>query len=271
MEYLNSKRIAKKYNFSPKKKFGQNFLVKKEIVKKIISGADIKKNEIIIEIGPGLGVITREIAKDAKTFIVIEKDRELAKILKEEIRRFNSVKVINKDVLKMKNFLHHFSADNKRYKVIANLPFYASIPIIKIFLGLRNKPKKIVVILQKELAQRIIAKPPKTNSLAVFFQFYASIKIICYVPKNSFWPEPEVDGAIISLTPKKGNIDEKLLEIVKDGFSQPRKKLINNLLKKNMAKKENLLIAFKKARIDPSQRAESLSLNDWLKLSEMLK
>ncbi len=272
-DLLNSKKIAQKYNFSPKKHFGQNFLVKKAAIKKIINSLALNKEDTIIEIGPGLGALTKKIAEKAKEVIAVEKDERAFKILKEELKNFDNLKIINKDILKLDIFLP------KKYKVVANLPFYASIPIIKIFLEKEPFPEKMVFVIQKELAQRICAKPPKINSLAVFIQLQSSPSIISYISKESFWPKPEVDGAIIEIKKKKkGGIikfnkeeKEKILKIVKAGFSQPRKKLITNLIKEYKIDKEKISSIFEKAKFSQTTRAEALSINDWLKLSKVLK
>jgi 16S rRNA (adenine1518-N6/adenine1519-N6)-dimethyltransferase len=159
------------------------------------------------------------------------------------------------------------------YKLVANLPYYITSPVIRKFLEIENPPKEIILMIQKEVAQRICAKPPHMNLLAVAVQFYARPKIISYVSKNSFYPQPKVDSAIIRITPKKTSEinTQRFFDLVRIGFSSKRKFLINNLTAKVKSQKSKVKNIFKKVGLDPKIRAENLSVNDWLKLYEILK
>jgi 16S rRNA (adenine1518-N6/adenine1519-N6)-dimethyltransferase len=257
----NIRNLLKQYNIKPSKRLGQNFLIDKAIVKKIIKTADIKASDNIIEIGPGIGTITQELAKA----IVIEKDREMVKILKQTIK--NNIEIVQKDILK-------YEIKIKDYKVIGNIPFYLTAPLIRKLLESKNPPKEITLIIQKEVAQRICAKPPKMSILAVSVQLYAKPRIISYVSKKSFWPCPKVDSAIIKISDISSDIevDKSLLfKIVKAGFSQPRKQIINNLSKKLKLNKEEIELWLLKNNIQPKQRAETLSIDDWIKLTNTYK
>ena len=205
------KEILKKYQIKPSKKFGQNFLIDKSVIRKFIRATDLKPTDTILEIGPGIGTITQEIARKAKTVIAVEKDRKMCEILKETLKDFKNIKIINNDILKF-----NFSSYELRvvsYKIIANLPFSLTAPVIKKFLeDVEIKPQQMILIIQKEVAQRICpprsprgeAGPPrrarssgeagpqvKMNLLAVLVQFYAQAKIIDYISKNSFGPNPK--------------------------------------------------------------------------------
>jgi 16S rRNA (adenine1518-N6/adenine1519-N6)-dimethyltransferase len=165
---------------------------------------------------------------------------------------------------------------NSKFKIVGNLPFYLTAPLIRKFLENKNKPELMVLLTQKEVAQRICAKPPKMNLLAVSVQFYAKPKIIAFVPRKSFWPRPKVDSAIIKIVPCNNNytLDElfvrKFFTIVKAGFSHPRKQLVNNFSKILKLSKEKLGCWLLENDIKPTQRAETLSLEDWKKLAKSL-
>jgi len=206
----------------------------------------------------------------------VEKDQDLVRILNNELRIKNikNVEIIKGDILKIGNW--KLEIGNFSYKVVANLPYYLTSPLIRKFLEASNAPKEMILMVQKEVAQRICAKPPKMSILAVSVQFYAKPEIISFVSKKSFWPQPKVDSAIIKIKPLI-NADKRLinadlfLKTVKTGFSQPRKQLANNLsngLKMDKGKVKNWLL---KNNIQPTQRAETLTIEDWLKLLKSYK
>jgi 16S rRNA (adenine1518-N6/adenine1519-N6)-dimethyltransferase len=261
------KNILKKAGSQPLKRLGQNFLADKNTVKRVINAGQIKPDDIVLEIGPGTGVLTLELAKKASKVIAVEKDKRMCKILEETLQGLDNVEILNADIRKMPETAY------QTYKMIANLPFYLTAVLIRKFLGSKNPPEQMVLIIQKEVAQRICAEPPGMNLLAASVQFYARPEIVSYVSKKSFWPQPEVDAAIIRITPQKqpaGISPDKFFSLVRAGFSQPRKQLINNLskgLKINKDKIKKWLLANK---IAPSQRAETLTVNDWVKLTENL-
>jgi len=264
------KSLLKKYRLRPSRGLGQNFLVDKKVIKKIIEVADLRPEDIVLEIGPGLGVLTQELVKKAKKVIAVEKDPNLVGILNNELRITNvkNVKIIQGDILKT---LDSKLPTPNPYKVIANLPFYLTAPVIRKFLEADSRPKLMVLIIQKEVAQRICAKPSKMNLLAVSVQFYADPKIISYIYKKSFWPQPKVDSTIIKITidNKQPAISRDLFfKIVKAGFSQPRKQLINNLSKKLKVDKIKTEAWLYKNNIRPVQRAETLSIKEWIKLTK---
>ena len=280
---LSSKKdikiLLKKYQISPLKRLGQNFLIDKTAIKKVIEATDLQPDDIILEIGPGIGVLTTELAKKAKKVIAVEKDPKMCQILKETLKDFTNVEVIQGDILKISNF--QFLISN--YKVVGNLPFYLTAPVIRKFLesAENSSPQLMVLVVQKEVGQRICAKPGKMSILAVSVQIYAKPEIVSYISKKSFWPQPKVDSAIIKLKVKseKLKINRNLFfRIVKAGFKQPRKQLINNLSKgfppagrQGKIEKEKIKNWLLKNGIEPSQRAETLSIEDWLKLTKTFK
>jgi len=279
------KKMLKKHNLRPSKRLGQNFLVDKGVVRKIIEAADLQADDIVLEIGPGLGVLTRELAKKAKKVIAVEKDKNMVEILAETLKNFKNVEIIHGDIRKKTPGVFSSTPGvGTGYKVVANLPFYLTAPAIRKFLeSVEVRPQQMVLVVQKEVAQRICAKPPDMNLLAVSVQFYASPsqvspkfgraspEIISYISKKSFWPQPKVDSAIIKITPFKirrsSELRQLFFKIVRAGFSQPRKQLVNNLSKMLKLDKEKVKEWLLKNDIQPSQRAETLSLEDWVRLT----
>ena len=272
---MNTPKILNKYRIHPLKKFGQNFLIDRTIIKKIIEAANLHLNDIVLEIGPGTGNITKELSKKAKQVFAIEKDKRIIKLLKENIKNFNNIKIIRGDILReLKYISKDISKTKSKYKVIGNLPFYLTAITIRKLLESNNKPEEIILIIQKEVAQRICQEPPRMNILAVSVQFYSKPKIIYYVPKESFWPIPKVDAAIIKLIQKKEKQDvnkDLFFKIVKAGFAHPRKQLINNLSNNLKIKREEVNKQLLKNNIQPTSRAETLNLKDWVNLSNDLR
>ena len=280
---LSSKRgvqnLFKKYRVRPSKGLGQNFLIDKRVITKLIRAANFKPGDIILEIGPGIGALTQELAKKVKKVVAVEKDQKMMGILKETLEDFKNIEIIKGDVLKFRILDFGFPGRDgfpSNYKVVGNLPFYLTAPVIRKFLEtIEVKPRQMILVVQKEVGQRICARPPGMSILAVSVQFYAKPEIVSYISKKSFWPQPKVDGAMLKIIPKKpatglGLVD-LFFKIVKAGFSQPRKQLINNLsrgLKFNRGEVKDWLL---KNNIQPNQRAETLTIEDWLSLTKSCK
>lgn len=217
-------------------KLGQVFLKNKKKIKKIIDSLELKPKETIIEIGAGYGQLTKEIIKKnlKLNLILIEKDKNCINVLKNFNYFNNQIKILEGDVLKILNndFVKNL---NRNYKIVGNIPYYLTGKLLRILSNLEKKPKIIVFTLQKEVALRIIAKPPKMNLLAAIIQFWAKIKLIDFISKKNFQPIPKVDSAILKIIPKKIKINknkvEKYYQFVKILFKQPRKTIFNNLKK----------------------------------------
>jgi len=266
MTLAQIKELLKKHNAYPKKQFGQNFLFDPNSVKKIIAAAGIEPGNIVVEVGPGVGNLTQELAIPAKEVIAIENDRSMLAILGDLFGGSPNVKIIDADILKFDE-----GRLPKNYKVVANLPFYLAAPAIRKFLESANPPESLTLIIQKEVAQRIVASPPQMSLLAVSVQFYAHAKIVDYINKSSFWPAPRVDSAIIIITPQKNgqakNFVDKFFTVARAGFSHPRKQLANNLaggLGVDREAAERLLAA---NNIDKTRRAETLDMQEWVNLT----
>ena len=227
-----------------KKSLGQNFLINPQIVDKIISAAEINSNDVVLEIGPGTGNLTSELVKKAGTVIAIEKDRRLIDELK---NKFSNVNLIEGDVLKT----NISDLITKKYKIIGNIPYYITSHLIRIIFEEWPKPELIVLTIQKEVAQRIMSGPPDMNLLALSVQLYSDPKIISYISKNNFKPQPKVDSAIIRLVPNPKTDQEtirKVMALAKKAFAGKRKQLKNTI------------------GIDSTSRPEELSITDWIKL-----
>lgn len=234
----------------------------------MVKTAKVSDKDIILEIGPGLGVITKDLANQAKKVIAIEKDPKMVEILKEILGQEKNIEIIKADALKID------LSPWQDYKVVANIPYYLTAPLIRRFLEAESPPQKMVLLIQKEVARRISAKPPKMSLLAVAVQFYSRPKIISYVSKNSFWPAPKVDSAIIEIKNIKQPKDidkDKFFQIARAGFSAPRKQLINNLSKGLNLDKEKIKNLLDKAGLKPEARAESLSVEEWIKIAKEYK
>ncbi len=264
------KQLLNKYNIHPSKGLGQNFLCDETAFKKIIEAASPLKDDLVLEIGPGIGNLTVKLAQKAKKVIIIEKDQRMAAILEETLRGFNNIEIIQEDILRVEDSV----VGSQKYKVVANLPYYITSPVIRKFLESANPPEQMVLMVQKEVAQRICSKPPNMSLLAVSVQFYANPAIISYVSKKSFWPSPMVDSAIIKISEIKNKPiadREQFFRIVKAGFTQPRKQLINNLSKGLKIDKEKIKKILLENNILPNQRAETLTIESWLKLTKRFK
>lgn len=268
----NIKNLLKKYYIRPLKRLGQNFLIDETAIKKIIRTANLSSEDIVLEIGPGIGVLTQEIAKRVKKVIAVEKDPKMDEILKETLKDLRNIEIIREDILKFQTLDRKDLPTN--YKVVGNLPFYLTAPVIRKFLELIDiQPQLMVLVVQKEVGQRIVAKPPRMNLLAVSVQIYAKPEIVSYISKKSFWPSPKVDSAIIKIVPKKPPLSTRTLpvglffKIVKAGFSQPRKQILNNLSKGLKLNKEEVKSWLLKNEIQPEQRAETLGIEEWIKLT----
>ncbi len=264
------KTILNEYGAKPQKGLGQNFLIDKNILSNILEASDIQNNDTVLEVGPGLGVLTQELAKKARKVIAVEKDKKMAEILRKNLADFKNIEIIEDDILKLNPKRYTLNA----YKVVANIPYYITSPLIRKFLEAKFPPKDLVLMVQKEVAQRICASPPKMSLLAVSVQFYAQAKIAFYVSKNCFWPAPKVDSAIIKIVPHKivGHRESYNLffAVVKAGFSHPRKQLAGNLSHELKLTKEQTIEWLAKSKINQKQRAETLSVEDWTRLVDNL-
>ncbi|MDP3792905.1 MAG: 16S rRNA (adenine(1518)-N(6)/adenine(1519)-N(6))-dimethyltransferase RsmA [bacterium] len=268
----------------PKKSLGQNWLINPRILDKIISAAEIDKNDTILEVGPGTGNLTKKLAEKAGRVLAIEKDHRLIPVLKETFENYPNIEIIEADVLDTKMPFVIQRASLYNYKIVANIPYYITSNLLRKIFEVWPTPKLIVLTIQKEVAQRIIAKPPHMNLLAFSIQYYADPEIVGYVSKNNFRPVPKVDSAIIRLRPSyhghhrscDGSCDgahgnnKQLFKLIKAGFSGKRKQLASNLSKQFKIPKEKIVEIFEKLNLTPTIRAENLSLEQWHELTKSI-
>jgi len=258
----NTKDNLDNLNLKPVKHAGQNFLVSEEIIEKIISSAKIKKGETILEVGPGTGNLTEALLSAGAKVTAIEKDHNLSEVLKSKVKS-QKLKVIEEDIL---NFDE--AAIKKPYRIIANIPYYLTGQLLQKFLSSKNKPKEMVLMVQKEVGERITANPPKMNYLSAFVQTLADAKMLFLVEKTNFWPQPDVDSAIIKLVPHKTRINKPFIAFLKTAFKQPRKTLFNNLRNGGMQNAEKVLIELD---LDKKTRGQDLSIEQLKNLFSKLK
>lgn len=270
----------------PKKSLGQNFLKDPKIAEKIVGFADVTKNDTIIEIGPGTGILTEELVKTGASIFAIEKDFDLITKLQKYYKNTKNLKIVHQDALffdtsSLRGVPPSGGATKQSYKVVSNLPFNMAAAIIRKFLENQNQPELMVVMTQKEVAEKIVAKPGDSERgiLTLSVEFYADAEIVMEVSKNNFIPQPKVDAAVVKITPKlhyhlRGDIEvvrpELFFRIVKAGFSAKRRQIHNSLAATLRLDKDLIEDILKKAKIDPMLRAEDLSLEQWLCLCQVV-
>ncbi len=273
-----TKYIMKKYNIKANKNLGQNFLISEDVVEKIVESADIKKDELIIEIGPGLGTLTKHLLEKSGKVICIEIDPKMIKILEDRFALYTNFEIINEDVLKV-NLQEIIKKEKRTCKIVANLPYYITTPIIMKLLENKLEIDSITVMIQKEVADRLIAKPGEKETGAITYSvyYYCNAEKILEVPNYSFIPEPEVTSEVIKLKlrkeiPIKVKNIEKMFKIIKNAFMQRRKTLINALVNTQIIKnKEEANEIFEKLNISTKVRAEELTLQQFADISDNIE
>ena len=257
----------------PNKRLGQNFLVNRGIVEKIIAASVLTPTDTVLEIGPGHGALTFALAQKAGNVIAVEKDKELAELLRSQLAEQNveNVEIIEGDILKF--LVSSSTFQGLSYKVVANIPYYLTSALIRQLLELERPPERIILTIQKEVAQRIVAYDGKESILSLAVKFYADAKILFYVSRGSFSPAPNVDSAVIEITPRKEKqvvAPEAFFTVMKAGFSAPRKKLLGNLAQGLGIEKEKVASLFAVLAIDHNTRPGQLTLAQWTALAPTL-
>jgi 16S rRNA (adenine1518-N6/adenine1519-N6)-dimethyltransferase len=268
---VQTKRRLRQSGLKARKGLGQHFLVDREVLEVITSAAELSPDDLVVEVGPGLGILTGELARRAGGVIAVELDDRLAALLKKTLASFENVTIVNDDVLNIEpGELLKRQKTGPAYKVVANLPYYITSPVLRHFLTAAAKPRVMIVMVQKEVAEAIAAGPGDMSILSVSVQFYGKPEIIRRVPAQSFYPAPEVDSALlrIGLYPEPAvAVDEGgFFELVRAGFSAPRKQIGNSLSQGLGLPKTVVLPFLEKADIDWQRRAETLTLEEWARL-----
>lgn len=276
----NTIEIIQKYEFMFQKKFGQNFLIDTHVLEKIISSAGVTKDDCVLEIGPGIGTMTQYLAENARQVVAVEIDKNLIPILGETLAAYDNVTVINEDILKVdiKAIAEKYN-DGRPIKVVANLPYYITTPIIMGLFESGVPIDNITVMVQKEVADRMQEGPGSKDygALSLAVQYYAEPEIVAIVPPNCFIPRPNVGSAVIRLTrhkemPVKVNNAEHMFRIIRASFNQRRKTLQNGLNNSPEIpySKEKILAAIERMGLPATVRGEALSLEQFAQLSDIL-
>ena len=279
---IRTQEILKKYGFSFKKSLGQNFLIDPNILRNIVGHADLTKDSAAIEVGPGIGALTEHLARQAGKVMSFEIDQRLLPVLEDTLSPYDNVKIVHSDVLKadVKGLIDTELAGFKDIMVVANLPYYVTTPILMKLLTENLPLRGFVVMMQKEVADRISAKPGTKayGSLSIAVQYYCTAEVAMIVPKTVFMPQPNVDSAVLKLIrhdePPVSVIDEDFFfSVTRAAFAQRRKTLLNNLqsqLPNGKAKKEDILRALELAAVEPTRRGETLSIAEFGALADAL-
>lgn len=279
---VRTRAILEKHGFSFKKSLGQNFLIDTNILKRIVDHAELTEHSAAIEIGPGIGALTEQLARRSNKVVAFEIDQRLLPILKETLAPYPNTTIIHEDILKadVKAMVEKELHDIDDIMVVANLPYYVTTPIIMKLLEEKLPIRGIVCMLQKEVADRISARPGTKDygSLSIAIQYYTEAETVMIVPKTVFVPQPNVDSAVIRLTRREKpavsvKSEDFFFKLIKASFAQRRKTLLNNLtsqLPEGKQKKDEILLALEQSGIEPSRRGETLSIEEFARLSDSL-
>jgi 16S rRNA (adenine1518-N6/adenine1519-N6)-dimethyltransferase len=271
-EPLDVRRLLREFNLRPKKSLGQNWLVDESALARIAAAAQLCRQDTVLEIGPGLGSLTRHLAESAGRVVAVELDAALIPPLRRVLAGYSNVSIVQGDILQ---YLPESLELSERYKVVANLPYYITSAVIRHLLEADIQPALIVLTVQSEVAQRITAAPGKMSLLAVSVQFYGRPSIAAHIKAGSFYPVPQVDSAVVRIEPyDRPAVDvadrDGFFAVVKAGFSQKRKQL-HNALAAGLARPQiEIATALDHAGVDGRRRAETLTLSEWASLAQAL-
>ena len=277
-------RLLKRFGLRPKKSLGQNFLVDEQALDQIVRAADVNANDTVLEIGPGLGGLTQHLADAARRVIAVEIDRNLIPALQSVLADRTNVEIIQGDILQLdpasllqpiKQLPDYETAKLTGYKVVANIPYYITSAIIRHLIEAAIRPELLVLTVQIEVAQRIVAQPDDMNLLAVGVQFYGTPRIVGHIKADAFYPSPKVDSAIIRIDlPETPRVQVKNVDtffaVAKAGFSQKRKQIHNSLMAGLALRREEVARVLQAAEIDPKRRAETLTLEEWARMADLV-
>jgi len=270
------RQLLRQFGVKPRKSLGQHFLIDETVLECILSAAELNPGDIVVEVGPGLGILTEGLAKQRAQVIAVELDRKLVTLLKRRLAAFPDVRIINADILRVtpRQILESKSAVSalfQGYKVIANLPYYITSPLLRHFFEALPQPSEMIVMVQKEVGEAMVAKPGNMSLLSVKTQFYSKPTIVSYVPPSSFYPPPKVDSVILRLDvysqpPIEIPNPASFFDVVMHGFSSPRKQLRNSLAHSLDMPPSQVTLLLEKTGIEGERRAETLSLEEWREL-----
>lgn len=270
---MNGEQKIENGNVRAKKSLGQNFLRDTNIIEEIIRVAEVGEEDRILEIGPGDGALTAYLVSRAKQVSAIELDSELIPRLAERFRESDTLSLLEGNILELdvNQYLSESGFEDGKYKVVANIPYYITAPIIRLLLSVSIRPERIVLMVQEEVADRLSAHPGGMSILSVMAQYYADVHKEIFVPKTAFYPVPKVDSTVVRIVPKRTfdrDGDRRLFRVVRAGFSARRKTLANNLASSFRIPREEIVSMLAAIGLGPSVRAQELSVEEWERLAE---
>lgn len=273
-------KILREYGVRPSKGLAQNFLVSEGVLDKIVAASELDPADVVLEVGPGLGLMTRRLAEAARAVVAIELDRRMIAILSDRLADLPNVHIVEADILAVEPaevIAERLGegASGSPYKVVANLPYYITSAALRHLLESSRRPQSLTVMVQREVAQRIAAEPGAMSLLALSVQVYGRPEIVARVPAGAFYPPPKVDSAVVRVrvydepvAPEA--LRERLFRVARAGFEQKRKQLINSLSANLRLPREAVVEGLTRASIAPTARPQTLSVEDWLRLAEAL-
>lgn len=271
------KYLLQRYDLTPNKLRGQNFLLDEEVLDYIVAKAEVSRADLVLEVGPGLGALTQKLSAKAGQVVAFEIEDDFRAPLDKIAMLSSNIDIIWQDILKLDSRQWQdilAQKQFKHYKIVANIPYYLTGKFIQRFVSFDPLPDSLTLMVQKEVAERIEAKDHKMSLMSLAVKLYAQVEMLRLVPKQSFWPAPKVDSAVIHIFDiKKWSypVDEKKTwQLIKRGYAKKRKKLLNNLLSDPQLDKNTLLAAFHKNQLDENIRAENLQAKDWIDLAKSL-
>ncbi len=273
--------ILRRYGLRPSKGLGQSFLIDRGVLERIVEASHLTPDDIVLEVGPGTGLLTHRLAQVARAVVAVELDRKMFPILEETLRDCRNVHLVQGDILavdpvaEITKALGMAEASTLRYKVVANLPYYITSAVLRHLLAARVRPEQLLVMVQREVARRIVASPGELSLLAISVQAFGAPEIVGHVPARAFFPRPKVDSALLRVRvyeqPKvPPEVQERFFRLVHAGFSQKRKQLHNSLAHALCIPHESVLAALAEAGIAPDRRPQTLSIEEWLRLTTLL-
>jgi len=278
---MDVRRLLEQWGLRPSKGLGQNFLVDRAALERIVAAAELTPDDIVLEVGAGLGTLTGRLARDAGHVVAVELDRRLMPVLRSVLADFDNVTLIQGDILALDPAALISAANlqspipNPQYKVVANLPYYITSAVLRHLLEASLRPQRMVVTVQREVAERIVAKPGQMSLLAVSVQFYGRPRLLFRIKAGSFYPAPGVESAVVRVdlhaTPPVPVEDTAaFFRVVRAGFAQRRKQLRNGLAAGLGRPSEEVAAKLREAGVDPRRRAQTLSIEEWVRVARVL-
>jgi len=279
---MDTRRLLRRWNLRPNKGLGQNFLLNRAVLEKIVAAAELTSEDVVLEIGAGVGNLTRLLAQEAKHVVAVEIDERLTPVLRSELADCDNVTLIQGDILTLDPAALIGAVGAQQYKVVANLPYYVTSVALRHLLEARLKPQRMVVTVQREVAERIVAQPGQMSLLAVSVQFYGKPRLLFHIQPGSFYPSPRVESAVLRVdlhAEPPGLTDEAaapiapdaFFHVVRAGFSQRRKQLRNSLAAGLRLPPKEVAAKLKEVGVDPKRRAQSLNLEEWARIVRVLE